>query len=127
MSIEDLRKNVVDWIRRVGLETHPIERGLRLCEETLELVQAVGVTRGQAHVLVDYVFNRPVGDPPQELAGVMICLVALANSLGESLEGVTTAELMRINTPERIARARRRDQEKWQAGVGFVLDVPPED
>ena len=127
MSLEKIQKDVGDWLRKVGLETHPIERGLRLCEETLELAQSVGVPREQVHALVDYVFNRPVGDPSQEISGTMIGLAALANSLGESIEKVTTQELERLDTPERISKARLRDAEKFGAGVGFVLDLPEED
>ena len=42
------------------------ERVLRLTEETLELGQAEGMTREQAHALVDQVFDKPKGDVEQE-------------------------------------------------------------
>lgn len=57
-----------------------IERNWRFLEESLELVQALNCSREDAHALVDYVFGRGKGDPPQELGGVMVTLAALANS-----------------------------------------------
>jgi hypothetical protein len=59
------------------------ERNHRFLEESLELVQAIGCSRSEAHQLVDYVFGRPIGDPDQEVGGVMVTLAALcfANNL----------------------------------------------
>lgn len=56
------------------------ERNHRFLEESLELVQSTGCTRSEAHQLVDYVFDRPVGEPVQELGGVMVTLAALAEA-----------------------------------------------
>lgn len=56
------------------------ERGHRFLEESLELVQALGGTREEALQLVDYVFGRPVGEPRQEVGGVMVTLAALCNA-----------------------------------------------
>lgn len=42
------------------------ERNHRFLEESLELVQSLGCTREEAHMLVEYVFDRPTGDPMQE-------------------------------------------------------------
>lgn len=58
------------------------ERNHRFLEEALELVQACDTTADEAHALVDYVFGRPVGEPSQEVGGVMLTLAALclANS-----------------------------------------------
>ncbi len=53
------------------------ERNHRFLEESLELVQALGCTSSEAHQLVDYVFTRPVGEPHQELGGVMVTLAGL--------------------------------------------------
>lgn len=56
------------------------ERSHRFVEESLELGQALGCTREAAHQLVDYVFSRPVGEPRQEVGGVMVTLAALCNA-----------------------------------------------
>ena len=58
------------------------ERNHRFLEEALELVQSKGCTASEAHQLVDYVFSRPVGEPFQELGGVMVTLAALADAAG---------------------------------------------
>lgn len=53
------------------------ERNQRFLEESLELVQACGYDRNAAHRMVDYVFNRPVGEIKQEVGGVRVTLSAL--------------------------------------------------
>lgn len=72
------------------------ERNHRFLEESLELVQSCGCTASEAHQLVNYVFGRPVGEPAQEVGGVMVTLAALclANSLDMHAAGET--ELARI-------------------------------
>ena len=58
-------------------------RNSRFLEESLELVQSTGLCAEEAHMLVDWVFNRPTGEPFQEVGGVMVTLAALclANDL----------------------------------------------
>ena len=56
------------------------ERNHRFLEEALELVQSLGASKGEAHQLVDYVFGRDIGEPMQELGGVMVTLAALCNA-----------------------------------------------
>ncbi len=67
------------------------ERNHRFLEEALELVQACDCTASEAHQLVDYVFNRPVGEKGQEVGGVMITLAALC--LANHIEMDTEAEI----------------------------------
>src|SRR6185312_4381635 len=56
------------------------ERNHRFLEEALELVQAAGCTQNEAHQLVDYVFNRPIGELNQEIGGVMVTLAAFCSA-----------------------------------------------
>lgn len=72
------------------------ERNHRFLEEALELVQSTGCTVDEAHQLVDYVFGRPVGEPPQECGGVMVTLAAwcIANKL--DMQQCARSELDRI-------------------------------
>lgn len=72
------------------------ERNHRFLEEALELVQATGCTASEAHQLVDYVFGRPVGEPHQELGGVMVTLSALAQAHGLDVEIAAEDELARV-------------------------------
>lgn len=89
------------------------ERNHRFLEEALELVQALGCTRGEAHQLVDYVFGRPVGEPRQEVGGVMVTLAALclAHSLDMHADGET--ELARIWTKVEAIRAKQAAKPKY--------------
>lgn len=65
------------------------------------------LTKEEAHLLVDYVYGRPVGDPGQEVGGVMVTLAALclAQRLNMHLEGET--ELNRIWTKVDQIRAKQ--------------------
>jgi NTP pyrophosphatase (non-canonical NTP hydrolase) len=71
------------------------ERNHRFLEEALELVQAKGCTAHEAHQLVDYVFNRPTGEPFQELGGVMVTLALLANAADLDMDVAAETELRR--------------------------------
>lgn len=72
------------------------ERNHRFLEESLELVQSIGCTKDEAHQLVDYVFNRPIGEPEQEVGGVMITLTALCLANGLDMHKAGDKELIRI-------------------------------
>jgi NTP pyrophosphatase (non-canonical NTP hydrolase) len=73
-----------------------VERNHRFLEESLELVQSLGCTRSEAHQLVDYVFDRPIGEPEQELGGTLLTLVALANCHDMDLDKAGEIELARV-------------------------------
>lgn len=72
------------------------ERNFRFLEEAIELVQACGATADDAHQLVDYVFNRPIGNPEQEVGGVMVTLAALCLANGIDMHYSGEVELTRI-------------------------------
>jgi hypothetical protein len=72
------------------------ERNHRFLEEALELVQSLKCSREDAHRLVDYVFNRPAGDPRQELGGVLLTVAALASACLLNMENCGEAELARV-------------------------------
>lgn len=112
---ESLQERVKPWMLACFGPVIPfdkIERNHRFLEEALELVQSTGCTQSEAHQLVDYVFNRPVGDPNQEVGGVMITLAALciANNLDMNQAGET--ELARIWTQVEAIRAKQAAKPK---------------
>lgn len=86
------------------------ERNHRFLEESLELVQACGCTASEAHQLVDYVFNRPVGDKPQEVGGVMVTLAALCLAQKLDMHQCSHDELQRIW--EKIDSIREKQKRK---------------
>lgn len=90
-----------------------VERNHRFLEESLELVQSTGCTASEAHQLVDYVFNRPVGDPPQEVGGVMITLAALCLASGMDMHQAGEIELARIWTKVEQIREKQAAKPKY--------------
>lgn len=113
LNTMDTYQDAVDgWMRAVFSQetrTNPKERGFRFLEEALELFQSVdGLTREDAHRLVEYVFDRPVGETHQEVGGVMLTLAALCTAAGVSLPWAAAQEVSRVNTPEIIAKVKAK-------------------
>ena len=106
---------VHDWIiacfgAEIGADR--VERNHRFIEEALELVHANGCTASEAHQLVDYVFSRPVGEPHQEVGGVMNTLAALCTASGLDMEKAGEDELARIWTKADQIRAKQAAKPK---------------
>lgn len=72
------------------------ERNYRFLEEALELVQSCGMPREQVYALVDYVFERPAGNPLQEIGGVLTTLATLCTAHGFDMAEAGELELKRI-------------------------------
>ena len=73
------------------------ERAFRVMEEALELGQTIdGVTREDAHQLVDYVFDKAPGDVNQEVGGAIVTLAAFCAVKGLSIEEEFLREYTRI-------------------------------
>lgn len=72
------------------------QRALRLLEEAVELFQACGGDPAMAHKLVDFVFERPAGLVGQELGGVAVCTLVLAEVAGCSADGEEVRECERV-------------------------------
>ena len=89
------------------------ERNHRFLEEAIELVQATGCTQSEAHQLVDYVYGRPVGDPAQEVGGVLVTLAALCDAHGLDLAPAASAELARVWTKVDAIRAKQRAKPRF--------------
>ncbi|WP_443698617.1 hypothetical protein [Pseudomonas sp.] len=83
------------------------ERNHRFLEEALELVQSNQCTADEAHQLVDYVYGRPVGEPSQEVGGVMVTLAALCLAAGLDMHAAGETELARIWTKVEQIRAKQ--------------------
>jgi hypothetical protein len=113
------QERVSGWTQMVlgDLSKNVPERALRVAEEVIELAQACGVDRSSVHRLVDYVFDRPVGEPHKEIAGSMLTLYAAAEALGVDADTEFEIEMTRVQQPEVIERVRRRQQEKREALV----------
>lgn len=88
------------------------ERNHRFLEESIELVQACGCTKSEAHQLVDYVFDRPVGERFQEAGGVAVTLAGLCSAAFINLEFAAHAELVRIHQKMPEIRAKQAAKPK---------------
>lgn len=89
-----------------------VERNHRFFEESAELVQACGMTAGEAHQLVDYVYGRDIGEPSQEVGGVMVTLAALCLAQGMDMHQCGETELARIWTKVEQIRAKQAAKPK---------------
>jgi hypothetical protein len=88
------------------------ERNHRFLEEALELVQSTGCKRSEAHLLVEYVFNRPIGDPFQEVGGVAVTFAALCSCIDVEQNWAAEMELIRISAPEILEKIRAKQAAK---------------
>lgn len=89
-----------------------VERNHRFLEEALELVQSLECTRSEAHQLVDYVFDRPIGEPMQELGGTIVTLSALASCHDMDLDAAGERELARVWQKIDLIRAKQAGKPK---------------
>ncbi|GJG92883.1 hypothetical protein [Cupriavidus pauculus] len=99
------------------------ERNHRFLEEALELVQACGCSRSEAHQLVDYVFSRPVGEKHQEVGGVMVTLAALCLAQSLDMHAAGETELARVWTKVDQIRAKQAAKPKHSPLPQHVPDV----
>ena len=92
---------VAQWVTSCfGVEASKdvAERSFRFLEEAIELFQATGRTAEEAYQMVDHVFSRPVGEPSQEVGGVMMTLAALCAAADLDMDQNGQTELARIWT-----------------------------
>lgn len=106
---------VAEWMGQCflpSLYSDMTERGDRLLEEVLELLQAHDYDSARVATLVDYVFGRPVGEPAQEVGGVMVTLAGYCWVAGLDMHAAGDAELARINQPDVMAKIRAKQEAK---------------
>ena len=114
-QLDGYQIDVASWLQKVFSHEAMYdytERNSRFLEEALELVQALGYDREKAHVLVDYVFDRPVGEKRQELGGVMVTLGILSYIHSMHMWDEGLFELNRINKPEVIEKIKEKQKSK---------------
>lgn len=89
-----------------------LERGDRFLEEVFELLQSGGYPPERVDALRQYVWSRAVGEPSQEVGGVMITLAAYCLAHELDMYEAGQVELARISTPETIAKIRAKQAAK---------------
>lgn len=114
-SAESFQKRVQPWMMEcfgAEISADRMERNHRFFEEATELIQANGMTRSEAHQLVDYTFNRPVGELMQESGGVLVTHAALCLASGIDMHECGEIELARIWTKVDKIRAKQAAKPK---------------
>jgi hypothetical protein len=122
IDIHALQDRAGAWVKKTF--GHPIfdskhERAMRVLEEAIELAQAEGVDKAQVKHLVDFVFNKPVGDIAQEAAGVGFTLLAWGASHELDIATLVFEEIDRVDSPEMIAKIRKKHDPKVDAGISM--------
>lgn len=139
---EERQSRAMTWAKAaftVEEATSLPQRGLRLLEEAIELFQAciwkgggmpwpksfaegeaavvvlMQQARAKAHELVDFVFARPAGEIVQELGGVSVCMLVLAEAHGTSVDTCERLELQRV-LEKPIEEFTKRNAAKNAAG-----------
>lgn len=112
---DSFQARVAPWVKACfgsELAASMTERNHRFLEEALELVQSLGCSKDEALNLVEYVYSRSVGDPPQEVGGVRVTLAALCAAAGLHEDECAETELTRVNRPEMITKIREKQKRK---------------
>ena len=84
------------------------ERRDRHQEESNELSQSLGMTREEAHRLVDYTWDRPAGEPTKEIGASLLTLASLCVVGGYDMASCGYADLEKLQRPETIDRIRAK-------------------
>lgn len=115
MKRRSLQQRVAAWMLDcfgLVIPFDKVERNYRFFEESAELVQSLGMRREDAHRLVDYVYDRPTGEPHQEVGGVNVTLLALCEANGINNSFATDMEIQRITRPEIMNKIRAKQATK---------------
>lgn len=110
------------WIKKVWpdkpVQSSVAERGLRFGEEAIECMQSCYISREQAHLLVDQVYNKPIElNISKEIGGAFATMLALAASVGVNAGEALEVERDLCDQPERIAEIQRKHKIKEDLGT----------
>jgi hypothetical protein len=126
-DIAPFQQRVEPWFRECfppGVCNDKLERGDRLLEEVLELLQSGDYPPERVAALRDYTWGRAKGEPSQEVGGVMVTLAAYCIAHGLEMVGAAETELARITRPEIIAKIRAKQATK-PTGSALPIAPPP--
>ncbi|ABS68899.1 hypothetical protein Xaut_3671 [Xanthobacter versatilis] len=107
---ESFQSRVDPWMKACfgpAISADRLERGDRLLEEVLELLQSGGYPAERVSALTGYVWSRPAGEPSQEVGGVMVTLAAYCLAHGVDMHEAGETELARIWTKVEKIRAKQ--------------------
>lgn len=122
---------VLDWVNRAfgkSLGGNIKERARRLAEEAIEFAQASGVSEIEVRAIARHVFEKPAGDPKQELGGVMVTALAAAEANGINLDCAEVDEINRVlSKPLDFFAARQAAKHAAEARVAEMPETPEQE
>lgn len=124
-TLELYEARVGTWMGKCflpSLYSNMTERGDRLLEEVLELLQSNGYDPMRVPTLVEYVYGRPVGKPVQEVGGVMVTLAGYCYIAKVPMATAAWDELRRIEDPVVMDKIRAKQAAK--NALHFDTPVP---
>ncbi len=110
LGLQTFQSRVQEWMLACfgsKISSDRLERGDRLLEEVFELLQSGGYPRERAAALEQYVWSRDIGDPAQEVGGVMTTLASYCLAHGLDMHGAAETELARVWTKIDKIRAKQ--------------------
>jgi len=125
-SKPSLQERKDKWMRACfddEITDSPEERNRRFIEEALELVQSLGMTRHEAHFMVDYVFDRDRGEPFQEVGGSLLCLAALCNVHKIDMMEAGETELSRVWTKVEAIRGKQKQKPNFIDDLDWIINT----
>ena len=99
MAREPYQDRVVEWAVECFGKADAFNetmRVFRFLEEALELAQACGCNRAAAERVLAYVYDRPAGEPKQEVGGTMVSLAVLCEAFGMNMSDCAEDEYSRV-------------------------------
>lgn len=100
-----------------------VERGDRLLEEVLEMLQSDGYDPARVAPLRDYVYGRTTGEPVQEAGGVMVTLAAYCLAADLDMHAAGETELARVWT--KVDKIREKQAAKPKLSPLPIALSPP--
>lgn len=122
-DMQTYQADVNDWVVKCFGEEAARDnatRAARFLEEALELFQALNMGKADAMTLVDYVYNRPIGEVRQEVGGILVTLMALCTACGVDASDAAVAELARVNL--KVDKIRAKQASKPAGVLPKVVD-----
>jgi hypothetical protein len=106
------------------IATINVERASRLAEEAVELAQSMHVNKEEVLAMVERVYANEPGDPFKEIGQVGLCLDALAENVGVSVDDRVELELNRISQIDTEEWHRRQNAKAEKGFARAIIDDP---
>lgn len=108
------QQRAAEWLEHCFGETgspdRKKKRAWRFFEESIELAQALGVTKDEWKQLLDRTYSRETGEVHQEVGGVMLTLAGVCESSDLKISDCAETELARVWTKVDSIRAKNARQ-----------------